>query len=184
VASVVQDWPRYVADIYRVTALGGRIQLTELSFRFESQNGNLPKDSGLKVMERALRMYAAFNRYNPEIESNLVALVRNAGFHGVEEKEFVVPVGNWSTGIPIFGPDRLIGSDPNLSRVGALMFEHYTEAVGDQGRACMIEIGIPEDVADMYIEKLRMELRDSRLKLSVKGYVNGAMIVTDGIDGV
>ena len=35
----------------------------------------------------------------------------------------------------------------------------------------MIEIGIPEDVADMYIEKLRRELKDPRLKLSVKGYV-------------
>jgi hypothetical protein len=58
------------------------------------------------------------------------------------------------------------------------MFEHYVEAVGDQGRACMIEIGIPEDVADMYIEKLRTELRNPRLKLSVKGYANGLMIVT------
>jgi hypothetical protein len=98
VARVVQDWSRYVSDIYRVTAPGGRVQLTELSFRFQSQRG-LPKDSGIKVMERALRMHAAFNHYNLEVESNLAPLVRNAGFHGVEEKEFIVPVGNWNTGI-------------------------------------------------------------------------------------
>jgi hypothetical protein len=101
VASVIQDWSRYVADIYRVTAPSGRIQLTELSFRFVSQKGQLPKDSGLKVMERALRKYAAFNHYNLEVESNLATLVRDAGFHGVEEKEFIVPVGNWNTGIPL-----------------------------------------------------------------------------------
>jgi len=52
-----------------------------------------------------------------------------------------------------------------------LMLEHYSEGAGTWGRQCMIEIGIPEDVADMYIEKLRRELKDPRLKLSVKGYV-------------
>jgi len=103
VASVVQDWPRYVADIYRVTAPSGRVQLTELSFRFESQKGELPKDSGLKVMERALRKYAAFNHYHLEVESNLATLVRVAGFHSVEEKEFTVPVGNWNTGFQLSG---------------------------------------------------------------------------------
>lgn len=75
-------------------------------------------------------------------------------------------------------------SDPNLSRVGALMLDHYAEAAGEQGRACMIEIGIPEDAADMYIEKLRTELRDPRLKLSVKGYQIRLTMATDEIDAV
>jgi hypothetical protein len=91
-----------------------------------------------------------------------------------------------ATGTQVFqssSPHPLTFSDPHLSRVGELMLEHYVEAVGDQGRACMIEIGIPEDVADMYIEKLRMELRDPRLKLSVKGYAIRLMNITDEIDG-
>ena len=80
----------------------------------------------------------------------------------------------------ISGTDLL--SDPNLARIGMLMFEHYSEGGGTWGRQCMIEIGIPEDVADMYIEKLRRELKDPRLKLSVKGYVL-FLLGTDAIAG-
>jgi hypothetical protein len=82
-----------------VTALGGHIQLTEMAVQFESQKGALRKDSGLKVMERALRKYAAFHHYNLEVESNLASLVRDAGFRGVEERAFSVPIGNWSAGL-------------------------------------------------------------------------------------
>ena len=97
-STLVQDWPRYVAEIFRVTALGGHIQLTELAFRVEPQNGQLPRDSGLTVVEGALRKHATFKHYNLEVESDLAALVRNAGFHGVEEKVFSVPVGGWNAG--------------------------------------------------------------------------------------
>jgi len=107
VSTVVQDWPRYVAEIFRVTAPGGHIQLTELAFKVESQNGDLPKESGLKVMERAFRNYAACKHYNLEVESDLTALVRNAGFHGVEEKVFSVPVGSWNPGSQSFCGFRL-----------------------------------------------------------------------------
>ena len=101
-STVVQDWPRYVAEIFRVTAPGGHIQLTELAFRLESQNGKLPKDCGLTVMEGALSKHATLKHYNLEVESDLAALVRNAGFHGVEEKVFSVPVGSWNAGSVIF----------------------------------------------------------------------------------
>ena len=62
------------------------------------------------------------------------------------------------------------------------MLEHYSEGAGTWGRQCMIEIGIPEDVADMYIEKLRGELKDPLLKLSVRGYVL-CQLGTDALAG-
>jgi hypothetical protein len=52
-----------------------------------------------------------------------------------------------------------------------LMVEHYSEAARTWGRQCMIELGFPEDAADMYIEKLQRELRDPRLELTAKGYL-------------
>ena len=50
------------------------------------------------------------------------------------------------------------------------MAEHFSEQIGLVGRSSMIEIGIAEDVVDMYIEKAQRELKDPRLQLSVKLY--------------
>jgi len=56
-------------------------------------------------------------------------------------------------------------------KVGTMMMEHMSEEVEIWARSCMIEIGVPEDGVDLYIEKIRQELRDPRLQLSVKAYV-------------
>lgn len=95
---VIHEWPDYFAEIFRVTAAGGRLQLTEMSMRFTSQTGCLGKDSGLKVMERAMQKHAAFNHSDLEIGSKLSSLVERAGFHSVEEKVVEVPVGGWHSG--------------------------------------------------------------------------------------
>ena len=51
------------------------------------------------------------------------------------------------------------------------MMEHFLEGVGIRGRSSMIEIGVPEDVVDMYIEKIRQELRDPRHQFTITTYV-------------
>jgi hypothetical protein len=51
------------------------------------------------------------------------------------------------------------------------MLEHFYEGVGIWGRSSMIEIGVPEDVVDMYIEKVRQELKDPHYQLSLTAYV-------------
>jgi len=61
-------------------------------------------------------------------------------------------------------------SDPKSYKVGMWMAEHFSEQIGLVGRSSMIEIGIAEDVVDMYIEKAQRELKDPRLQLSVKLY--------------
>lgn len=96
--TVIHDWGSYVAEIFRVAATGGRVQLSEMGMRFKSQNGSLGKDSGLKVMERALQKYSVFNNFDFEIGSKLSGLVENVGFHSVEEKVVEVPIGGWQSG--------------------------------------------------------------------------------------
>jgi len=155
--TVVVDWPSYLADIFRVTASGGHIQLTEMAMTFASQNGSLGNDSGLKVMERTLQKYALIKRFDFQIGSKLSALVESAGFHSVEEKVVKVPIGGWQ-------------SESRLVKVGTLMMEHLIEAVGVWERHCMVEIGVPEDTVDMYIEKVRRELKDPRYQLTVMAY--------------
>jgi len=45
-----------------------------------------------------------------------------------------------------------------------------TVEINSNGRAAMIEVGIPEDAVDLYIEKIQRELRDPRLQLCVRVY--------------
>ena len=95
---VIHEWPDYLAEIFRVTAAGGRLQFTEMSMRFTSRTGSLDKDSGLKVMEKAMQKHAAFNHFDLEIGSKLSSLLERAGFHSVEEKVVEVPIGGWHSG--------------------------------------------------------------------------------------
>jgi hypothetical protein len=50
------------------------------------------------------------------------------------------------------------------------MMEHFAEEMGVWVRSNMIEIGVPEDVVDMYIEKAQRELKDPRLQLTIKAF--------------
>ena len=168
--SVVSDWPGYFAEIFRVTAPGGHVQITEMSTVITSGSGKLRSDSGLKVMERALQKHAALNHLDNNIRSKLSTLVESAGFHSVHETVVEIPIGAWQHGS--CEQDAALIVDAILDKVGTMMTEHMSEQVGIWARSCMIEIGIPEDGVDLYIEKIRQELRDPRLQLSVKAYAS------------
>jgi ubiquinone/menaquinone biosynthesis C-methylase UbiE len=96
--TAIREWPDYLAEIFRVTAPGGHIQLTEMSINFTSQTGTLRNDSGLKVVERVLQKYAYFNHFDFQIGSKLSTLVEGAGFHSVDESVIEIPVGAWQSG--------------------------------------------------------------------------------------
>jgi hypothetical protein len=168
--SVVRDWPGYLAEIFRVTAPGGHVQLTEMSTVLTSGTGKLRNDSSLKVMERALQKHASLNHLDVKIGSKLSALVEAAGFHSVEEKVVEIPIGAWQPGKT--GSRTCLIIDAILDKVGTMMLEHMSEEIGIQARSCMIEIRVPEDGVDLYIEKIRQELRDLRLQLSVRAYAS------------
>jgi len=154
--TVVHQWPEYVREIFRVTANGGHLQLTE-TMGFIPNTGTLPYDSALKVIERAVHKHAVITQCDFEVAPKLVDMVRDAGYRGVEEKIFEIPVGNWH-------------SDPNLNKAGSLMMEHIIEESSGWVRNAMIEMGIPEDTVDLYLEKARRELRDPRYQLNIKVY--------------
>jgi len=99
--SVVHEWPGYLAEIFRVTAPGGHVQLTEMSMVLTSGTGKLRNDSGLKVMERAIQKHAALNHLDTNIGSKLSTSVELAGFHSVHEKVVEIPIGGWQPGTVI-----------------------------------------------------------------------------------
>jgi hypothetical protein len=104
--TVIPSWQTYIPEIYRVTAQGGTIQLTESSSTLLSQSSNLPSDSAIRIMERAIHRYSVYTHHNLNISTSLSELVKAAGFHSIEEKTFDVPCGSWSSGTSL---PRLMG---------------------------------------------------------------------------
>ena len=61
------------------------------------------------------------------------------------------------------------------------MMGHLGEALDSWARSNIIASGIQEDVADMYVERVRHELKDPRLQLVLKAYVFSLfMFIIDG----
>ena len=87
-----------MAEIFRVTAPGGHVQLTEMSMVITSRTGKLRSDSGLKVMEKALHKHATLNCLDENVGSRLASLADSAGFHSIVEKEVEIPIGGWQPG--------------------------------------------------------------------------------------
>jgi hypothetical protein len=59
-----------------------------------------------------------------------------------------------------------------MNRIGELMMQHLCENLDSWARGPMIEIGIPEDTVDLYIEKGRRELKDARLHLALNALLS------------
>jgi len=165
----VHDWSHYLSEIFRVTAPGGHIQLTEMRLQFISKSGTLGDDAAVRVLERVLPKYAACNRYDFGAGPKLVRLAESAGFHSVDEQVVEVPCSPVSS-CPISKGMSLMVVDVKMSRVGKLMMDALTEGVAGWGRRAMIETGIIEEAADLYIESICQELKDARRQLFVKVY--------------
>jgi hypothetical protein len=96
--TAVHDWPAYLAEIFRVTAPGGHVQLSEMTMGFTSESKTLGNDAALKVMERVLQKNAVYNRYDHDVGSKLLRLAEKAGFHSLEQQVIQVPCGTWQSG--------------------------------------------------------------------------------------
>src|ERR1700737_1760933 len=124
--TAILDWQGYLSEIFRVTAPGGHVQLSEMSMGFTSESGTLGTDSALKVLERALKKNALINRQDYEVGPKLIHLFEKTGFHIVEEQVVQVPCGTWH-------------SDSRMNQVGKGTMEYFVEGVGTWGRSRMIE---------------------------------------------
>lgn len=91
-------WPSYVRELRQVLKRGGWLQMVEIQFPFQSNNGTLPDDS---CLTRWWQWYSrALGRMGKDIRigQNLGHLMRQEGFRHVQALSRELPVGNWNNG--------------------------------------------------------------------------------------
>ncbi|KAH6984357.1 S-adenosyl-L-methionine-dependent methyltransferase [Ilyonectria sp. MPI-CAGE-AT-0026] len=93
--SSIRDWPKLVSQAYRVLKPGGWIELQELRFVLECDDGTVQDDNEvLNFLNNIKKGLAAFNVDLLGMRKNKQN-VEEAGFVNVEEKVLKVPLGVW-----------------------------------------------------------------------------------------
>ncbi|CDM31683.1 unnamed protein product [Penicillium roqueforti FM164] len=89
-------WPSYLLDIVRVLKPGGWVQMVEIYFNVQSDNGSITDEHALRRWSTKY-MRALEDRKDLRIGSKLRTLMTEAGFVEVDTKMIPLPLSAWST---------------------------------------------------------------------------------------
>lgn len=95
-------WPDYINDLKLVLKPGGWLQMVELEFRVQSDNGRIPPDDS-DPLYRWYRLYLEeMERMgkDPRIGQRLARLMRDKGFENVTTHAHRLQIGRWNEGRP------------------------------------------------------------------------------------
>ncbi|CAI7598057.1 unnamed protein product [Penicillium viridicatum] len=89
-------WPSYLRDIVRVLKPGGWVQMVEIYFNVQSDNGSITDEHALRRWSTQY-LRALEDRKDLRIGSKLRTLMTEAGFVEVDTKMIPLPLSAWST---------------------------------------------------------------------------------------
>ncbi|KAF3906218.1 hypothetical protein ABW20_dc0101622 [Dactylellina cionopaga] len=88
-------WPGYVKDCFKVLKPGGWLQMVEIYFNVQSDNGTLTEDHGLRRWSKTfLEVYE--DKKDLRAPTRLQPLMEGAGFVEVQSRMIPLPLNGWS----------------------------------------------------------------------------------------
>ncbi|KAI0098212.1 S-adenosyl-L-methionine-dependent methyltransferase [Nemania sp. FL0031] len=90
-----ERWTAYIRDIFRCLRPGGWVQMVEIDFNAQSDNGALTDNSALRQWSQTY-LYAMEQCKNPRAPRQLGGWLRQAGFTDVDERMIPLPMCAWS----------------------------------------------------------------------------------------
>ncbi|KAI0206333.1 S-adenosyl-L-methionine-dependent methyltransferase [Astrocystis sublimbata] len=90
-----ERWTGYIRDILRSLRPGGWVQMVEIDFNAQSDNGALADSSALRQWSQTY-LFAMEQCKNPRAPRRLGGWLRNAGFTDVDERMIPLPMCAWS----------------------------------------------------------------------------------------
>ncbi|KAI0458710.1 hypothetical protein F5B21DRAFT_528431 [Xylaria acuta] len=90
-----ERWTGYIRDIFRSLRPGGWVQMVEIDFNAQSDNGALADNSALRQWSQTY-LFAMEQCKNPRAPRRLGGWLRNAGFTDVDERMIPLPMCAWS----------------------------------------------------------------------------------------
>ncbi|KAJ3574999.1 hypothetical protein NPX13_g4182 [Xylaria arbuscula] len=90
-----ERWTGYIRDILRCLRPGGWVQMVEIDFNAQSDNGALADNSALRQWSQTY-LYAMEQCKNPRAPRRLGSWLRHAGFTDVDERMIPLPMCAWA----------------------------------------------------------------------------------------
>ncbi|EPS28177.1 hypothetical protein PDE_03123 [Penicillium oxalicum 114-2] len=151
-------WPSYVRDIVRVLRPGGWVQMVEIYFNVQSDNGSITDSHALRRWSTQY-MRSLDDRKDLRVGPRLQDLLAQAGLSEVETKMIPLPLTAWS-------------SDPRMREIG----RHTGECIDDLLFSLALypltrRLHMSAENFDKLVEQAREEAKDPSLKAYFPMYV-------------
>ncbi|KAL1976771.1 hypothetical protein VTN31DRAFT_3053 [Thermomyces dupontii] len=152
-------WTSYVRDLVRVTKRGGWVQMVEISYNIQSDNGSLTDEHALRQWSDRYRR-ALEDLKDLRVASRLGNMLAAAGLTEVESKMIQLPLSDWPT-------------DPRMREIGAANKKNVHSFLESLALYPMTRrLGMRDEEFDELITRARQEAEDHRLKPYLPLYVS------------
>ncbi|KAH8598461.1 S-adenosyl-L-methionine-dependent methyltransferase [Bisporella sp. PMI_857] len=123
----VADWPAFYAEVFKHLKPGGWIEQLEMSIEFKSDDGTVTNDHVFSVWSRIFIEAGEKFGKTFRIADLAKGYIAGAGFEGVVEKKFKLPVGGWS-------------SDPKYKELGRWNLLHCDQGIEGWAMALLTRV--------------------------------------------
>ncbi|PYH96010.1 S-adenosyl-L-methionine-dependent methyltransferase [Aspergillus ellipticus CBS 707.79] len=151
-------WPSYIEDIKRVLRPGGWVQLVEMYFNAQSDNGSLTEEHALRQWSTKF-MRSMQGLKDLRVGTHLRNLLTAAGMEEVDTRMIPLPLCEWST-------------DPRIREIGAANRESVRELLPSLSLYPLTQrLHMPDDVFQRLIAQAQEEANSPKLKAYFPLYV-------------
>ncbi|KAJ5150251.1 hypothetical protein N7448_001829, partial [Penicillium atrosanguineum] len=151
-------WPAYINDIVRVLKPGGWVQMIEIYFNAQSDNGSLTDDHALRKWSTQY-MRALEDRKDLRVASKLRNHFLNSGLVEVDSKMIQLPLSAWS-------------NDPRMRAIGRSNSDNIEELLQSLALYPLTQrLHMSAQSFDLLVEQAQSEARDLTLKAYFPLYV-------------
>ncbi|KAF7163148.1 hypothetical protein CNMCM5623_008218 [Aspergillus felis] len=144
-------WPSYLADIKRVLKPGGWVQLIEIYFNVQSDNGSITEEHALRRWStQFLRSYEGTK--DVRVGTRLNNLLRDGGFKEIDARMIPLPLSAWSI-------------DRKMQEIGMLNRDNVNNLLPSLALYPLTQIsGMPQQDFQELITQAREEAETTSLK--------------------
>lgn len=151
----IKNWPRLLGQAYDALKPGGWIELQELRFHLECDDGTIPEGYGYgRFVDLCMEGFRSFG-INPLVMEKNPELLRDSGFINVDEKVWKVPIGLWP-------------KDPKMKTIGLYNRSMLIDALQAVSMAPLTR-GLKWSPAD--VEVFLVDVRKSLMDSSIHSYL-------------
>ncbi len=146
----IMDWHSYIAELYRLTASDGWVQLIESNAQeMQCDDGTLPLISAMRRWFQIQNAASLSMGVDTSVHLKLARYLKDAGFINVQEYIYKIPGNAW--------PKSIHGKE-----MGRLLLGDMTEGIGSYGKEALSILGKLKCDSEIneFLEKLKAELGD------------------------